>query len=93
MTTNFEKLQAVLAENDQLYKDYIRLSNEATAALNKLQKAIGDVSVTFTEEDDQHDELVDAIWELASNFGMEWNATYGVYDVGERIEFWEPSTC
>lgn len=97
MTTNFEKLEAVLDANKTTLEEIYKLQSEAAKKKNLIFKAIGDVSETFeAEEDDEHDELTNKLYEISSNLDVVWSGHYDAYDSwepGERIEFWVPSTC
>lgn len=98
METNFEKLEAVLDANSGLLSEIYDLQKQTEAKKKLIFKAIGDVSETFTEEGnyDYEDALTDKLYEISSNLDVMHSGHYNAYDgwvLGERIEFWVPSTC
>lgn len=94
MPTNYDNLQALLDENKELVSEVDRLHSEFTQKRNILLELVSDLSSTFEEEDEEHDELVECVNSLAEKFEYTWNEnSYGLYHVGDRIEFWVRSNC
>jgi len=107
MTTNtrLEELLATVGKFDADLKKLEDLRREVNAIQNRVLNAVGDVTENMEPLDDEdenyeqiRDELVDALSDIAGTFGLEWNGCYGYdyesdWDIGQRAEFWEASTC
>ena len=95
MTTNTEKLEAVILANDSVLLEIYSLQKEIEIKKSLIFNAIGDVSETFDSETDE-DEVSDILSDISSNLDVVWSGhhmSYTDWTPGERVEFWVPSTC
>lgn len=90
--SNLEKLQALVAELKPEF-DAIAAGDKAK---DKIIRAVGKLSEDFDVEDtDGEDDLREEISDIAYAIDYSWNGNdeYETWELGERVEFWIPSTC
>lgn len=89
-----DDLQQLADEARQLDRKRAALANRASAAIDEVNAKIPE-NLSDDEADELETELRDSLSDLAYSLGMTWNGDwdYGDWQLGEKVEFWVPSTC
>lgn len=93
--SNLDLVKAAVEAGKPLHKEYYELQRVADA---KMQEILGLVEALKLDPEDKDDEeeIIEIITDLGSLFGQEWEGHWnvgGYWDVGDEIQYWEPSTC